>query len=65
MLDICVYLNKVPFDNSICNNCKDFQETCQPIIDTIDGYSSTSECDIFLCEGCSHEECLFHSFINN
>ena len=64
MLDVCIYLNQVPSDNEICNNCVEFMNSCSPRINSIDGFSSTSECGIYLCSGCIHDECLYRGFIN-
>lgn len=64
MLDICIYFNQIAMDNEICSSCKEFMTSCLPIIDSIDGYSSISECSHFLCSGCNHYECLYRGLVN-
>lgn len=64
MLDICAYLSEIPMDNEICNCCPEFMNSCFPIIDSVDGFSSISECSCYLCSGCVHYECLYRGCIN-
>ena len=57
----CVYKGLMPMDNSVCNNCSLYLETCIPIVSSNDGYSPTSECDKYLCYGCSVITCIYNS----
>lgn len=57
--DKCIYYGRVPLDNTVCNNCIDFLEACVPIITSSNGYSASSECDRYMCEGCNCKNCIF------
>lgn len=63
MLEICIYLDKTPLDNLVCNQCNLFLNTCIPVVISEDGYAG-GECDSFLCEGCSRNECFNKTLTN-
>ena len=64
MINICFYRGRAPLDNLECMNCSLFLEVCNPIVSTTDGYSGTSECDMYMCKGCIHFDCLYKKHIN-
>jgi|GEM_PF-4275384 len=45
-------------DNDMCSNCTLFLNTCKPIASG-DGYAFASECDCYLCEGCTRLKCPY------
>jgi hypothetical protein len=57
MANQCRYLGITPLDNSDCNKCSLFMNTCSPIGGP-DGYAMGSECDCYLCYGCSFTNCI-------
>lgn len=60
LITSCPYVGSVPMDNSICNRCALFMETCLPIVTSDDGYSASSECDRYMCEGCDARNCIYN-----
>lgn len=64
MLEKCIYKGVTPLDNIICNKCNQFLNICNPIITTDDGYSASSECDSYLCDGCCRTDCIYKTLIN-
>lgn len=45
-------------DNLMCARCPLYLNTCMPIAGR-DGYALASECDRYLCEGCTSESCPY------
>ena len=43
-------------DNTMCDRCPQYLHACLPIAGR-DGYALASECDRYLCEGCTSESC--------
>lgn len=62
-MNTCHYNGRTPMDLPMCLNCPLFLETCMPIA-TGNGFSN-GECDCYLCETCSHSDCIhvFTSFM--
>jgi hypothetical protein len=60
LIKSCPYVGSVPLDNYICTSCSLFMETCIPIVTSDDGYSAPSECDRYMCEGCSAKICVYN-----
>lgn len=57
MAETCAYKGRTPMDNLFCLRCSLFLETCIPIAGN-DGFSN-GECDVYLCESCTHHDCFF------
>jgi hypothetical protein len=43
----------------VCRQCPSHLETCSPCVGD-DGYLHGSECDLYLCEDCTVEACIYH-----
>lgn len=56
MIESCIYVAQTPINNSMCNSCELFMETCKPIA-SLEGYALGGECDAFFCPTCEVEEC--------
>ena len=63
MINRCHYYKTTPSDNVSCNRCSLFMDICSPIAEA-DGYAIGSECDCYLCSGCSIMNCIFKSCVN-
>ena len=57
MINRCAYQGQTPLENSLCNHCKLFLETCRPIM-SADGLAMYSECGEYLCQGCQRD-CVY------
>ena len=64
MMHECMYTGYIAIDNSVCNGCHLFLETCHPIVTSTDGFSAVSECGFYLCEGCNQDSCIYRKHIN-